>query len=152
LRDSWGLFWQKIAQEFKDEPNVLGLELINEPWCGNHIKDPILLVPGVGDKKFLQPTYDFLAEKIWQIDNDRLVFFAGVTWDDFMPSGFEHAPNRNQNNSVFAFHYYKPPQLGLEYYFERRMMDAKRLNTGAMLTEFDGGNFDNQKDNYEPAV
>ena len=51
-----------------------------------------------------------------------LVFFAGVTWDDPVKAGFKTAPGGAQNayRSVFAYHYYEPPQYNLEPYLETR--------------------------------
>ena len=34
LRDSFAAFWAKVAQEFVDNPYVIGYELFNEPWAG----------------------------------------------------------------------------------------------------------------------
>lgn len=34
LRDSFAAFWAKIAQEYVDNPYVIGYELFNEPWAG----------------------------------------------------------------------------------------------------------------------
>ncbi|RYY86109.1 hypothetical protein EON63_06325 [archaeon] len=48
-----------------------------------------------------------VCRSIREVDDISMVFFAAVTWDDIVPAGFEHAPD---NNSVFAFHYYEPPQ------------------------------------------
>lgn len=87
------------------------MELINEPWVGDHLKNPLLLFPGVADRVNLQPAYDAIVDDIWNIDPDRLVFFAGITFDDFAKAGFTHAPGGEKNayRSVFAFHYYEPP-------------------------------------------
>ena len=30
--------WKLIASEFKDEKNVIGYNIINEPWAGNVFK------------------------------------------------------------------------------------------------------------------
>lgn len=48
--DSWGKFWQLLANTFKDDDSVLGYELMNEPWPGNIFKNPLYLIPGYGDK------------------------------------------------------------------------------------------------------
>ncbi len=34
--------WKLIAVEFKDEPNVIGYELLNKPFFGNLNEDPTL--------------------------------------------------------------------------------------------------------------
>lgn len=42
----WAHFWRTVVQRFKDKPNVLGYELINEPPPGNFFKHPSLILPG----------------------------------------------------------------------------------------------------------
>lgn len=34
--------WKLVATHFKDEPNVIGYELINEPFYGEVGKNPLL--------------------------------------------------------------------------------------------------------------
>lgn len=34
LLDKLAEYWAKVASEFKDYENLLGYELINEPWAG----------------------------------------------------------------------------------------------------------------------
>lgn len=41
------------------------------------------------------------------------------------------------DRSVFAFHYYEPPQEGQGLYFNTRSKDSIRLGVGSMLTEFE---------------
>eukprot|EP00960_Hanusia_phi_P044868 756872-Hanusia_phi.AAC.7 len=43
-----------------------------------------------------QRVYDRLATAIWEVDPKRLVFFAGVTWDNY-GNGFSHPPGGKQN-------------------------------------------------------
>ncbi len=131
-------------QSFGDRPAVLGFELINEPWAGDTVNNPKLLLPSYADKNMLQPAYDYIANKIRQVSEDVLVFFAAVTWDDIIPNGFTHAPGGTDADSeaasahsVFAYHYYEPPQLDEKTYFTTRVKDAQRLHTGSMLTEFE---------------
>ena len=42
----WGQFWAEIARNFKDIKSNLGYNLINEPWVGNYLPEPSLLLPG----------------------------------------------------------------------------------------------------------
>ncbi|KAI9206222.1 glycoside hydrolase superfamily [Polychytrium aggregatum] len=140
LATSMARFWAKVASEFKDYDNVVGYDLINEPWAGDVFKNPLLLSPGVADRKNLQPFYEIIHEHIRQVDTDRLIFFESVTWDNFVV-GFTQPPGGKEyrNRSVLSYHHYdkKPNMLGIERTFTERLLDAKRLSTGLMMTEFD---------------
>jgi len=142
LLDEWAAFWHAAAKAFKGNPAVLGVELINEPWAGDVCAHPTLMLPSRADGLRLQPAYDKLSEAVRAADPARLVFFAAVTFDDFVPVGFSHPPGGPIHNrtSVFAYHYYKPPQITkINTYMKIRVADARRLGTGAMLTEVSGG-------------
>ena len=78
LLDQFALFWGEVARNFAGSKNwnllhslshrwmhlnftdehVLGYEIMNEPWCGDVYEDPTLLVPGVADRRYLQPMYE----------------------------------------------------------------------------------------------
>jgi endoglycosylceramidase len=138
LTEAWGAFWAKTASEVLDLDNVLGFELINEPFAGNPFKNPLIMARGWADSWRLQPAYDTLVRHIRQVDTKTLVFFAGVTWDNNHPAGFKHAPGGPQeaNRSVLAYHYYVPPNgEDFDAYFKVKRQDAKRLGTGLMMTE-----------------
>lgn len=112
MRDYFGKFWAKVASSFKHK-NILGYEIINEPWAGNIYAQPSLLLPGVAGKDNLQPFYDVIAENIRAEDSSHLVFYEPVTWGmifngTLTGSGFTHVPGGEQyaNMSVFSFHYY----------------------------------------------
>ena len=77
LLDQFALFWGEVARTFAGsktwnlldrlshtwvhlnftDEHVLGYEIMNEPWCGDVYEDPTLLVPGVADRRYLQPMY-----------------------------------------------------------------------------------------------
>mmetsp|Transcript_32558 Transcript_32558/g.54897 ORF Transcript_32558/g.54897 Transcript_32558/m.54897 type:complete len:600 (+) Transcript_32558:3-1802(+) len=139
LVKAWSGFWSYLAKAFKGDETVLGYELINEPWAGDVFNKPSLYIPGVADRERLQPVYDQLVRAIRAIDEETLVFFAAVTWDDVVPAGFTAAPGGGSeaDRSVFAYHYYEPPQARDEHYFSTRLQDAQRLQVGSMLTEFE---------------
>lgn len=48
---------------------------MNEPWCGDVYADPTLLVPGVADRRNLQPAYDVINAEIRKHDQDRIILF-----------------------------------------------------------------------------
>ena len=145
IQDSLGIFWQKIAERFYLNDDVIGYELINEPWAGDHISNPLRMIPGYADKYNLGPMYDNLNTYIRKIDDQHIVFFEPVTWDDFIPMGFDHAPGGDvfANRSAISYHYYQLPCLNLKWEISARQRDQNRLKVGSICTEFDifTGNF-----------
>ncbi|CAK0895425.1 unnamed protein product, partial [Prorocentrum cordatum] len=139
MTEAWGAFWAKTASAVKGLDNVLGFELMNEPFAGDPFTHPLLLEPGRADRERLQPAYDAVVRHIRAVDDATLVFFAGVTWDNVHPAGFTAAPGGAQdraNRSVLSYHYYVPPQgRDFEAYLRTRRQDATRLGTGLMMTE-----------------
>ena len=112
MRDYFNSFWQKIATAFKQK-NVLGYEIINEPWAGDIYKQPSLLLPGVAGRDNLQPFYHEVAAAIREVDAAHLIFYEPVTWGmifngSLSGSGFTEVPGgaAYANKSVFSFHYY----------------------------------------------
>jgi endoglycosylceramidase len=112
MRDHFGKFWSKVASSFKDK-EILGYEIINEPWVGNPYKKPSLLLPGIAGADNLQPFYDIISMNIRSEDTNNLIFYEPVTWGMIFNgtvsgSGFTHVPGGAEyaNKSVFSFHYY----------------------------------------------
>ena len=78
MLDSLAAFWGKVAQEFVDNPYILGYEIINEPWAGEVKKgtkeggllplsflcvgdlyaDLELAIPKVADRRNLAKVYE----------------------------------------------------------------------------------------------
>ena len=114
MQDAFVNFWAESSQRWKDHPGILGYELINEPFPGNVVFDPSLLLPGVAGKKNLQPFYHSLArDGIRQYDKERLIFYEPVTWGmlfahGVVGSGFTKVPGGNEykDRSVLSYHYY----------------------------------------------
>ncbi len=142
ILSSWAGFWNQVAQRLHKYPSVLGYELINEPWAGDVFSEPKRFIPSVADREVLQPAYDTLATSIRKADPNALIFFAAVTWDDPVPVGFSAPPGGTEfaDRSVFAYHFYKPPQFTEKIYFHQRNKDAERLNVASVLTEFERPN------------
>ena len=85
----------------------------------------------------LEPFHDRVAQRVRQIDDEHLFFFESITWDDFIPVGYNHAPANDGIRSVLSYHYYDPPNLNIENHFKTRAFDTERLGCGGFLTEFD---------------
>eukprot|EP00971_Amphidinium_carterae_P312739 6215626-Amphidinium_carterae.1 len=67
------------ARRFKNNPYILGYELINEPWIGDVFANPALVVPSHSDSVNMQPFYEKLHAAIRQEDNDTIVLFEPAT-------------------------------------------------------------------------
>eukprot|EP01038_Epipyxis_sp_PR26KG_P014384 gene14384-19301_t len=146
--DAMAGYWMAIANRFKSTSNVIGYELINEPWAGDVYKHPQNLLPQVVEKKYLQPLYEHLHSKIRSIDNEKIIFFEGLTID-YWPNGFSQGPGGPDYNDrqALAYHIYCPlssPSVKGEVacdaiddeFFYMRRGDADRIGGGMIMTEF----------------
>jgi endoglycosylceramidase len=59
-------YWRKIARTFKGNPYVIAYELINEPFVGNAIRNPLLLLPTLAERIKFQQFYDNVVTAIRQ--------------------------------------------------------------------------------------
>jgi len=148
LWDDYAGFWKAVATRFVDSPNVLGYELLNEPWLGDIYTYPNLLLPKQTEQKYLEPMYQHIHEAIREVDDRKIIFFEGVTID-YWASGFSQVPGGPEyaSRSAIAYHIYCPganPTLKMnevckpidKEFMTMRQRDAERLGTGLILTEF----------------
>ncbi|KAF9175811.1 hypothetical protein BGX21_003935 [Mortierella sp. AD011] len=135
LGDSWAAYWNKVASSYGSLPGVMGYDLMNEPWVGDHMADPTLLVPGKADGVNMEPLWNKGNAAIRAVDNTTIVFFEGSTFD--ILNGFNNVPGGDGSKTAQSYHYYKPPQLStIDVTIKNRITDATRLKTTGMLTEF----------------
>lgn len=147
-------FWSAIARAWgsastsnataAQPQRLLGYELINEPWAGDVIGNPLLLVPGVADKQNLQPFYVNATAAVRAAEVQvgapaRIVSVESVTWDDFIPVGFDYLSGSESGLAVLNYHYYSLPNFNAQWQIASRVKDAARLRAGALLSEFDIG-------------
>ncbi|GMH47457.1 hypothetical protein TrVE_jg4863 [Triparma verrucosa] len=162
----WANFWKRVATTFKGNANVIGYELINEPWPGNIMRHPSLMLPGNAGRKSLMPSYDVVSDAIREVDEDHLIFYEPVTWGMIFNgkvsgSGFDRVPGGEKwkDKSVLSYHYYcwfqrggDDPLTPIErtecdrafapQVFKEIEKDKAKLGGAAMMTEF-GGNSPN---------
>jgi endoglucanase len=109
IDDSWGYpfifespesqdltvrIWQKIAGRYKDEPTVLGYDLLNEPIP--HFFDKSALNPK------LEPLYRKIVTGIRSVDKNHIIFLGGAQWDtNFAVFGPPFDPK-----TAYTFHKY----------------------------------------------
>jgi len=109
IDDSWGhpwlyeseenqartvAIWQRLARRYRDNPTVLGYELLNEPIA--HFTDKNRFNP------MLEPLYRRITSAIRVEDPDHLIFLGGAQWNtNFAVFG---APF--DAKAVYTFHRY----------------------------------------------
>jgi endoglycosylceramidase len=74
LQDHYILSWQKVAERFKNNPYVIGYDLMNEPNSGNPVEDAL----GIFEKKLLKDFYNRLIPALRSIDNEKYLIFEPV--------------------------------------------------------------------------
>jgi len=65
--------WRKIAARYRNEPTVIGYDLLNEPIA--HYFDAANLNPK------LEPLYRKIVAGIREVDRNHLIFLGGAQWD-----------------------------------------------------------------------
>ena len=147
-RDDFLTFWTSVVRAMAGVDSVLGYEIINEPFAGDALNDPLLLVPGVADAVNLEPFYAVVtkalrAAEVEYAQTPRIVFVEPITWDNSFPAGF-NASNEpwvtERGRMAVSHHFYTLPDVfGAAANIAARAADAARLSAAAMLTEFDIG-------------
>ncbi len=89
--------WRDIANHYKDEPTVMGYDLLNEPIA--HYFDASHFNP------LLEPLYKEIVQDIREVDQHHLVFLGGSQWD----SNFKIFGAPFDNKTVYTFHKYWTP-------------------------------------------
>ena len=125
IDDSWGypwLFdspkaqretialWRRLAQRYKDEPAVLGYDLLNEP------------IPQFAYlQKYnaaLEPLYRRIVAAIREVDTHHIVILGGAQWD----SNFKVFGPPFDPQSIYTFHKYwmEPVRAAIQEYLDFR--------------------------------
>lgn len=148
IDDSWGypwLFesetaqeatiqlWRRIAERYRDEPVVLGYDLLNEPipHFGN--------LPALNPK--LEPLYKRIVAAIREVDPHHIVILEGTQW----ASRFDSFGPPFDPQSMYSFHKYwtAPSREVIEEYLRYAkkhnvplLMGESGENTNEWISEF----------------
>ncbi len=91
--------WQRLARHYRDNPTVLGYDLLNEPIP--HYARLRQFNPD------LEPIYKKLTAAIRPIDPNHILFLGGAQWD----TNFEVFGPPFDPNTAYTFHtYWAPPE------------------------------------------
>ena len=102
--------WKKLATRYRDQPSVLGYDLLNEP---------IPPFPGLAPlNAALEPLYKRLSAEIRAVDTHHILFLGGAQWD----SNFSVFGPPFDHNVVYTFHKYwtAPDESVLRPYIDFR--------------------------------
>jgi endoglucanase len=95
--------WQRVAKHYKDEPIILGYDLLNEPLLWNGYLDM---------ESLIEPVYRQLTTSIRKVDNNHMLILQP-------PLGrFTAFGKPFDNNTVYSFHSYSAtprPEFLQEY-------------------------------------
>ncbi|HUX61691.1 MAG TPA: glycoside hydrolase family 5 protein [Ignavibacteriaceae bacterium] len=86
--------WKKIADHYKNEPDVIGYDLLNEPIAPYFNTEKL--------NKQLEPVYKKIVSAIREVDKNHIVFLGGAQWD----SNFKVFGKPFDSKSVYTFHKY----------------------------------------------
>ncbi|HPT32255.1 MAG TPA: glycoside hydrolase family 5 protein [Prolixibacteraceae bacterium] len=67
--------WRKIADHFKNEPVILGYDLLNEPIATHFKEDYPILNPA------LEPLYKKAVAAIREVDKNHIILLGGAQWN-----------------------------------------------------------------------
>lgn len=102
--------WRNLARHYRNEPAILGYDLLNEP------------LPGFPGWERLKPRLEPLLHRVYaavrEIDPHHIIFLTGAHWDsDFSVLGPPPGPN-----TAYTFHkYWMPPtQASIQEYLDFR--------------------------------
>lgn len=101
MLDSLVDMWKHSASQFKGNTNIIGMEIMNEPFAGDTYSDPSLFLPGVAGSKNLARMNEAVAKGIREVDEDAVIFYEPVTWGMIFDgkiagSGFDQVPGGDE--------------------------------------------------------
>lgn len=137
--------WKYLSTRYKDDPWVIGANIINEPWA---VKTDNLCPP---ETFHLDPFYQKVIRAIQEI-NPRLLFIIEDT-QDYGDDVFGIKNPLPFHNIVYSFHLYTGNwnETGLERTM-RFVKRARRWNVPLFIGEFDAFGYAwNIKNSYAPA-
>jgi aryl-phospho-beta-D-glucosidase BglC (GH1 family) len=96
-QDLTASLWRKIANRYRNDPIVIGYDLLNEPIA------PYFDTAALNQK--LEPVYRKIVSAIREVDKNHVVFLGGAQWD----SNFKIFGPPFDHKLVYTFHKYWVP-------------------------------------------
>lgn len=109
LGDAYALMWAEMARHFKDSYNIIGYEIMNEPFVGNLYLDPKILFKS----NLLLQLYQRVNSEVRKVDNETIIFFEYPTSDEVpFISSFHGTPGgpAYMDRQMLSYHIYTTPE------------------------------------------
>jgi endoglucanase len=102
--------WRRLATHYRDEPTVIGYDLLNEPIPHFPKLAPL--------NSSLEPLYKKLSAEIRKVDGHHILFLGGAQWD----GNFSVFGKPFDANTAYTFHKYwtVPDESVLRQYLDFR--------------------------------
>lgn len=113
--------WQKLATIYKDEPTILGYDLLNEPIA--HYFDIKALNPK------LEPLYKEITAAIRKVDKNHIIILGGAQWN----MNFDIFGKPFDSKLVYQWHKYGSPAK--QEHFQKYADFANKYNVPVWLGE-----------------
>lgn len=88
--------WVKIANKYKNDPIILGYDVVNEPIAHYFVKE----IPDYNHMLFL--LYQRMVKDLRKVDKDHIIFLNGSVW----AGDFDVFESTLDDNIVYEFHKY----------------------------------------------
>ena len=86
LMDKFMDFWSVVAERFAANDNVIGYDILNEPWAANLYHDKSLfLKPESFDRDLLYPMSVRANQVVREKDTEGIIFFEPAQFPDTLP-------------------------------------------------------------------
>lgn len=109
LLDGWAAAWRAAAREWRDQPYLMGYDLLNEPWMG--LEWPTCLAGGcpASYRRELQPAMEKGLAAVRDVDRRNIVWWEPQQFAGGQPlDTFFTAPVTRERNLGFSWHSYCP--------------------------------------------
>jgi len=151
MADAFARYWKVVATRFKGHPGVMAYELLNEPWVGDHVGNPLLLLKGGRAEEEVAKYMQRMHDVVRSVDPDTLIMYAPAEVNNRIMRrvGYEKG---FLPEAAMAYHVYcvvgtdgDGPTSWFEkqlchtndhFSLNQRAKDIARLQTAGFVTEF----------------
>jgi len=136
LQDHYAAAAAALAARLRDEPYVLGLEAMNEPWPGTKFVSCLTGCPDL-ESQLLVPFYERFASAVRAVDPDTLIFVEPFSLFNFGLTD-SALPAIGAPKSAFSFHAYASSPEGNLAVINHAVAVGERIGSAVLATEWGG--------------